>query len=480
MPYPFSLPTTSHLSFPQFLTSSTHPSLPAAATASRTLLRDVLKRHKRLPPASQPSHLSTVLSALNNYIPYLFALDAGFSGISISGEEVDVVLERELEVEWRCTLSLPLVPGRDPERKKMKSLESELFFTLQALGFVYVLIARAGLRPLYVRTSVMLDEEKRKAVIAGAMQNLLSAQAVHAYLLARVSGSQAQAMQIIPDISPSVQSALAELALAEATLITVLKDDPYASAVAEERNKSSKDWMFKAPEMPKVRAMLFARLCLAAAEHAANGLASARNVKGVDEKLVQYLDDLRCTARAKAARFLGIDAEGVGKVGEGIAWLRGARNELGFSAAGDEGTQKRGLGKLRKEWKEKREDKKVERADAEWGGDAGRFEEGRALDMLLSKWEKMNDTVNVQLIPSSADLLAAMPSGREYHYPKPYQITSLAGEVIARMRAPADPTDSAFQNNGGDSDSDEDTRAEPVGAFPGTRADYTPSSSTYY
>lgn len=73
-----------------------------------------------------------------------------------------------------------------------------------------------------------------------------------------------------------------------------------------------------------------------------------------------------------------------------------------------------------------------------------------------------------------------MPSGREYHYPKPYQIPSLDEELIARMRAPADPADSAFQSNGRDSDSDDDTRPEPVGAFPKTKADYTPSSSTYY
>lgn len=88
--------------------------------------------------------------------------------------------------------------------------------------------------------------------------------------------------------------------------------------------------------------------------------------------------------------------------------------------------------------------------------------------------------MNVQLIPSSVDLLTTMPSGREYHYPKPYQTPSLDEEVIARMRAPADPTDVAFQSNGGDSDSDDETRPEPVGAFPGTKADYPQSSSAYY
>jgi hypothetical protein len=392
MPFPFLLPTTSYLSFPQFFSSSTHPSLPAAATSSRAVLRDVLKRHKRLPPASQPSHLSTVLSALNSYIPYLFALDAGLSGHSVSGEEVDVVLARELEVEWRCTLSTTL-PGREPSRQKMKSLETEVFFTLETLAFTHSLLARAQLRPLYISGQAPPSEEQRKVAIAAAMQHLLSANSVHNYVLQRSSGGigASNAPSSVADIGGPVLSALASLALAEATLITVLKDDPYPSAVAEERNKHSKDWMFKSPDMPKVRAHLFARLSLAAAEHAARGVAAVKNTKGVDERLVTYLEDLRCTARAKAARFLGIDAEGQGKVGEGIAWLRGAKRELGFDVEQDNALK--GISKLRKNFKEKREDKRVDRGDADWGVDAGRFEESRVLDMLLKKWEKMNDTV---------------------------------------------------------------------------------------
>jgi hypothetical protein len=393
MPFPFLLPTTSYLSFPQFFTSSTHPSLPAAATGTRAVLRDVLKRHKRLPPASQPAHLSTVLAALNGYIPYLFALDAGLSGHSVSGEEVDVVLAKELEVEWRCTLSATLA-GREPPRREMKSLETELFFALETLAFTHSLLARAQLRPLYQSGQAPPSEEQRKQAIAAAMQHLLSANSVHSYLQHR-SGCGTQASSIppaVPDISGSVLSALASLALAEATLITVLKDDPYPSAVAEERNKHSKDWMFKSPDMPKVRAHLFARLSLAAAEHASTGVAAVKNTKGVDERLVTYLEDLRCTARAKAARFLGIDAEAQGKVGEGIAWLRGAQRELGFDVEQDSALK--GFSKLKKGWKEKREDKRVDRGDADWGVDAGRFEEGRVLDMLLKKWEKMNDTVS--------------------------------------------------------------------------------------
>jgi hypothetical protein len=178
--------------------------------------------------------------------------------------------------------------------------------------------------------------------------------------------------------------------LAEATLITVLKDDPYPSAVADERNPNNKDWMFKSVEMPKVRAHLFARLCLAASEHAGRGLAAVRNTRGVDERLVAYLEDLKATARAKAMRFFGVDAEAQGKTGEGIAWIKAARRELGF--AEEEGRSK-GFSKLKNSWKEKREDRRIEKGDAEWGSDAGRLEEGRILEMLKIKWEKVNDTV---------------------------------------------------------------------------------------
>jgi hypothetical protein len=115
-----------------------------------------------------------------------------------------------------------------------------------------------------------------------------------------------------------------------------------------------------------------------------------RNTKGVDDRLVSYLEDLKATARAKAMRFFGVDAEGSGKIGEGIAWIKGARRELGFA---EEGGRSKGFSKFKNSWKEKREDRKVEKGDAEWGSDAGRFEEGRVLDMLKTKWDRMNDTV---------------------------------------------------------------------------------------
>jgi hypothetical protein len=72
-----------------------------------------------------------------------------------------------------------------------------------------------------------------------------------------------------------------------------------------------------------------------------------------------------------------------------------------------------------------------------------------------------------------------MPSGREYHSPKPFQTPALDADVIARMRAPPDASDLAFQSTEDDSGSEDESLAEPVGAFPGTKAEYS-GRSTYY
>lgn len=184
--------------------------------------------------------------------------------------------------------------------------------------------------------------------------------------------------------------------MAEATLLAVLKDDPYPAAVAQDRNQNDKEWMIKAPEIPKVRAHLFARLCLAAAEHAGNALSllsTNSGIKGkIDADLLKYVEDLRRTGRGKACRFFGIDAELGGQTGTGIAWLQAGLRELGLESK-DEGKRGFSLGKFKKEWAEKREDRRVEKG-ADWGADAGRLEEGRVLEMLGRKWNKMNDTVS--------------------------------------------------------------------------------------
>jgi len=240
------------------------------------------------------------------------------------------------------------------------------------------------------------------------MRHLLDAHSVHSFI------STLPPVDAAPqpvDITASTSSALASLALAEATLIVVLKDDPYAAAVADDRNKDNNDWMISAPSIPKVRAHLFARLSLAASDHAAKaaGLIARTGASGkIDDDLVKYAQDLRRTARGKAARFLGIDAEISGKTGEGIAWLRGAKRELGLGSIGDDDAGKRkGLKGLKQSWSERKEDRKISKAAEDWGMDAGRLEEARVVEWLEAKWIRSNDMV-------SEGILAAT-DGHTYH-----------------------------------------------------------------
>ncbi len=83
-----------------------------------------------------------------------------------------------------------------------------------------------------------------------------------------------------------------------------------------------------------------------------------------------------------------------GGTGQAIGWIQAGMSELGLDVKVGEGKLAGlSLGKLKREWTEKREDRKIEKGTA-WGSDAGRLEEGRVLEMLLEKWNKMNDMVS--------------------------------------------------------------------------------------
>ncbi|KAJ5233099.1 hypothetical protein N7468_006055 [Penicillium chermesinum] len=495
MVYAFTLPTTSPLAFQSFISSPTHPSLPQSASTARHALRLALKAHKRLPRGPrQDAHLSTVLSALNEYMPYLFAIssglkswspqdraeNAGQEGIRSSNENprnggaIEITVRAEIESAWKPTLAagntLHLGSGAPRGgRVTRRGIDFEIAFTLTTLGYVLSRLARAGvLESVYA--SHTLVPEARTAAIQNASRLLLQASSVHG-LLASSPAFAAATSSTVPDIDSTTQSALATLALAEATLLAVLKDDA---------------WMVKAPEIPKVRALLFARLCVRAAEYAEQAAAGldavgtgASRAGRVDEDVSRYAGVLGRVARARACRLFGVDAELAGKVGEGIAWLQAARAPLGLqraagssSQADDSGAQsKGGFSRLKREWAERREERKVERdagtgrgakGPLEPGDDAGRDEEGRVISMLETKWVKMNDTVNTQLIPPSAPLLSNLPSGRDIHSPPaPYQPPSLDESQLLRMRAPAD--DQFDQQYGNDPDDSEEDVSAGVG-----------------
>jgi hypothetical protein len=139
MPFPFILPTTSSVLLSEVFTSATHPSLPLQATTRRSVLKDALKKHKRLPASSRASHLSTVQDALTSYIPYLLALNTASSYCDVGDERVDVGLIKPLEVEWRSTISASL-PGREAPRSKVTGLHQEIAFTLSTLAYVHTML----------------------------------------------------------------------------------------------------------------------------------------------------------------------------------------------------------------------------------------------------------------------------------------------------------------------------------------------------
>lgn len=420
MVFPFALPTTSHLSFQAFLSSSTHPSLPQSASTARHAVRLAFKAHKRLPRAQQETHLSILLNAINDYLPYLVAISHGLSGKPVepspgNTEEIEVTLRREIESAWRATLpSSPILKPKQSGRVKGKGIDFELAFVLSTLAYVYTHLARTGvLRTFYAPKTP--TPEQRTTAAQTACKYLLQASGIHTLLASLpsftdVAHSTAGSTAAVPDLDPATQAALSSLALAEATLLAVWKDDVYIAACIQSRNPNDKDWMVRAPEIPKVRALLFARLCVRAAEYAEQAAAGldavgGQGMSGVDGELVSYARMLGRVARARACRFLGVDAELAGKVGEGIAWLRAAKGVLGLrTSSGEEGSSgmgKGGLSKLKNKFTERREERRMEKdagsrdSKGELGpGDiAGREEEGRVIGMLDVKWARMNDTV---------------------------------------------------------------------------------------
>ncbi|KAH7159869.1 hypothetical protein B0J13DRAFT_115286 [Dactylonectria estremocensis] len=475
MPFHFVLPTTSAFSFSSSFSSDTHPSLPLNASTHRGVVRDALKKHKRLPPTSQISNLTTVISGLNAYIPFLLAVDDGINNKPLPGGDfLNITLKSAPAIEWRPTLSGDVVPGRERARVKISSLGYEISFILSTLGFSHVLTARSALQPLYLTNQEFMRAQDRANAITSATKSLLEAASVYDYLASR--GENTIGTPPCPDVSASSARALASLALAEATLLAVLKDDPYPAAVAQDRNKNDKEWMFKAPDIPKVRAHLYARLCLAASEHAAQAaslLGSTASGK-VNPGLLKYLDDLRRTSRARACRFFGIDAELGGQTADGIGWARAGLQELGVEIK----DTKKGLSfsRFKKDLTEKREDRRVEKETA-WGSDAGKLEETRILEMLDAKWGKINDTMNTRQIPPINSLLSKMPSGREIHSIKAYEPPVLDRDVLEGMRAPPEEVD-AFENDLSSDDEIKGGPSAPIGAFPGTPGDYPRSAST--
>lgn len=240
-------------------------------------------------------------------------------------------------------------------------------------------------------------------------------------------------------------------------------NDPYPAAAAQTASSSDKEWMIRAQPIPKVRAHLYARLCLAGSQHASTahdllkGDSGGKGGGKVDEDLVQYADEIARVGRARACRFLAIDKDASNGTGEAIAWVRAALHQLGLrSSFEDENAEKKprlGFSRMKSAIKEKQINSKSEGELAD---------EARVLRALEKKWMKENDTIMTQAIPEWMPLLAQLPTGREIHTVKEWEAPKLAPVVLASLRGP--PEDGE-EDAGSDS---EDEKQRPVpGAFGG-------------
>ncbi|KAK6358494.1 hypothetical protein TWF730_007827 [Orbilia blumenaviensis] len=460
MTFAFPLPTTSQVNFTPSFSSSSAPSLPSATTTRRALLRDTLKRYKRLTPTEQYNNLPSLLSSISEYLPYLYTLDA-----YITSQDITPLVE--FETEWRAVLSRRIVPTELP-RIRRKGLDYEICFATATLAYLHTLRARTFLMSA-IQAPPPSDSNTTSTsihLINQAKDQILTAASIFLYLRNISTTRERGDSQPMPaDVTTSMYNALWSLCLASATLLAVLKDDPYPSIVALQHDKNSKEWMYKAPTVPtRNRSLLLARLCMYSADMAGKAAAGVAATPGSGAELKAYCEDMAKTAKAKACRFLGVDAEAQGKLGEAIGWVLAGKEVLGMvvGGEGDKGKLGRGLDILKKA----REERKMERAPMEalLGPDAGKLEEAMVLNELERRWKRINDSVNFQTVQSTSSLLAMLPTGRPV-FPENQTWTppKLSSSELSQLQTQAP--------NGGDldwvgvDDSDDDM-SPPEGSMP--------------
>ena len=406
------------------------------------MVREVLKKQKRLTPRAQAANLPHVQSVLEEYLPFVVTLETGLKRTDGGGESPpdggpresptdelanSVVIQRsgeeeEIEVEWRPTLTgRASIPGRERSRVKDDGIGYELGMVLLTIAYTYTSLAREMISGETTTTTT--------TAIQTATKHLLRAASIHEAVADRCRRRRDSAPMM--ELTTAVQSALASIALAEATLLAVLKDDPYAAAVTKESDPNNREWMMRAPNLPRVRAHLLARLCMAAAESLDQAMASLtttgmiifipdrkkkkkkkkRKMDKIDGRLLEYVGGRRRCARAMTCRFLAIDAELRDQPGSAIGWLQTARIELGANGNDDpsnsnlinRGNETNAVGKGPiSGWKHRRHltpsflsssSSSSSSSSIERHSDGGRGMELIIIQSLMIKWEKINDTV---------------------------------------------------------------------------------------
>jgi len=161
----------------------------------------------------------------------------------------------------------------------------------------------------------------------------------------------------------------------------------------------------RASQKPTVSPFLMARISSAAADHlsAAQGiLASCPQKKDLSDELTTYVTQDRELAQAAVYRWMGVDADKAGKVGESLGAI-----QLSLS--------------LLKKLRGSKLGAITERAKSELA----------VCEELERNWRKYNDSVAFEVVLDSASMQDRVPSGREALSVKGFVVPKLKfGELV--------------------------------------------------
>ncbi|KAF8575093.1 hypothetical protein K439DRAFT_1545866 [Ramaria rubella] len=386
--YLFELPTTGAVSFTDIFVdeSGKHITHLSMATTARSSLRAVLKESKRTD--GEKDYLKLV-KILDDYLPYLYAIKS-------TSEAGEIAFKTEPVFSWRTTLSANVF--QSSPRISIVGLAGELSFSLLTYAFALSNLARSTVLSIgdyeHERHLTDVDRRSKDDKLSFAVNLLRRASGVYLYIaevvLPQCNVANPETSRRIPDLNKDVINALSNLALSDAQNL----------AIRKLMSKSAYDSLISpGPPLPKSHPSpaLIAKLYV----HVASGYSSARSLAkthsegDVSSDLRKYLANEAAVALALAHKWLGVDAgESGSRGGDAVAFLIWAKDELD---ALKEGGKKVSLGKA---------------------SDNQRPKKSRILSELdsavtfLKNYQKLNDTVHFQQVPSINELQSSIPSGR--------------------------------------------------------------------
>ena len=180
------------------------------------------------------------------------------------------------------------------------------------------------------------------------------------------------------------------------------------------------------------------------------------------EEYIKYLDELRRVGRARGCRFLGLDAEAQGRLGEGLGWMKLASEILtgeGSSSNTKEEEESSKKKSLASRFKSSSSPSSSPSSQAQSlntnatssssssipqqslaGGLPYNMDpctlhsELQTILALTTRWSKTNDKLIFDRIPPTNSLMARIPSGREVHTVPEFVPDRLGAVEVGELR----------------------------------------------